>query len=94
MLDEEFLNSMISRRENMSEKEIDLTKVLFNSFNDHDEDLLDSWETCKFFTQLLTKIQKMEDRIVDLELIANRFSNDIQQLDDQINEKEIYMKDW
>lgn len=94
MLDEEFLNSMISREENMSEKEIDLTRVLFNSFNDYGEDVLDSWKTCKFFTQLLTKIQKMEDRIVDLELIANRFSNDIQQLNDQINEKEVYMEDW
>ena len=94
MLDEEFLDSMISNEKNMTEKEINLTKILFKSFNNYEEDFLDSWETCKFFTRLLTKIQKMDERIIDLELIANRFSNDIQQLDDQINEKGIYMEDW
>ena len=97
MLDSEFVDQFLTEESSLEEreKELEEAKKLFEAFNDYENgDLLDSWDTCKFFTRLLTKIQKMENRIQELEEQLESTSYNLGELEDRVDKKGVCMEDW
>jgi DNA repair ATPase RecN len=97
MLDSEFIDQFLTEEPSLAEREKQFkeTKKLFEAFNNYEnDDLLNSWNTCKFFTRLLTKIQKMENRIKELEEQLESTSYNLGELEDRVDKKGVYMEDW
>jgi DNA repair ATPase RecN len=97
MLDSEFVDQFLTEESSLAEreKELEEAKKLFEAFNDYDnDDSLDSWDTCKFFTRLLTKIQTMENRIQQLEEQLESTSYNLGELEAQVHKTGVYMEDW
>jgi DNA repair ATPase RecN len=97
MLDSEFVDQFLTEDSSLAEREKQFkeTKKLFETLNDYEnDDLLNSWNTCKFFTRLLTKIQKMENRIQDLEEQLESTSYNLGELEAQVHKTGVYMEDW
>ena len=97
MIDSEFVDQFLTVESSLAEreKELEEAKKLFEVLNDYENnDLLDSWETCKFFTRLLIKIEKMENRIQELEEQLESTSYNLGELEDRVDKKGVYMEDW
>jgi DNA repair ATPase RecN len=97
MLDSEFVDQFLTEESSLAEREKELkeAKKLFYAFNNYDnDDLLNSWDTCKFFTRLLTKIQTMENRIKELEEQLESTSYNLGELETQVHKTGVYMEDW
>jgi hypothetical protein len=101
MLDSEFVDQFLPTECLVKDRELEVTKKLFETFNNYNNcddpqgrDLLDSWDTCKFFTRLLTKIQKMQNRIQELEEQLKSTSYNLGELEDRVDKKGVYMEDW
>ena len=97
MIDSEFVDQFLTVESSLAEreKELEEAKKLFEVLNDYENnDLLDSWETCKFFTRLLIKIEKMENRIQELEEQLESTSHNLGELEDRVDKKGVYMEDW
>lgn len=93
MLDSEFVDQFLPPQ-CVKDREFEVAKKLFETFNDYDNDELDSWDTYKFFTRLLIKIQKMENRIQELEDQLESTSYNLGELEDRVDKKGVYMEDW
>jgi hypothetical protein len=96
MLDSEFVDQFLTEESSLGEREKELkeAKKLFEAFNNYENNELDSWDTCKFFTRLLTKIETMENRIKELEEQLESTSYNLGELEDQIHKTGVHMEDW
>ena len=101
MLDSEFIDQFLPTEWLIEDRELEVAKKLFETFNNYNNyddpesrDLLDSWDTCKFFTRLLIKIEKMENRIQELEEQLESTSYNLGELEDRVDKKGVYMEDW
>ena len=61
-------------------------------FNNQTE--LDVYNSCTFFARLLSKIQKMENRIQELEEHLESTSYNLGELENRVDRKGVYMEDW
>ena len=61
-------------------------------FNNQTE--LDVYNSCTFFARLLSKIQKMENRIQELEEHLESTSYNLRELENRVDRKGVYMEDW
>ena len=52
------------------------------------------FNSCTFFTRLLTKIETMENRIKELEELLEITSYNLGELEVQVHETGVYMEDW
>lgn len=94
MIDFEFVDQFLPGEYLLKDRELEVAKKLFETFNDYENDELDSWDTCKFFTRLLIKIEKMENRIQELEEQLESTSYNLGELEDQVDKRGVYMEDW
>jgi hypothetical protein len=94
MLDSEFVDQFLPGEYLIKDRELEVAQKLFETFNNYENDELDSWDTCKFFTKLLIKIEKMENRIQELEEQLESTSYNLGELEDRVDKKGVYMEDW
>jgi predicted RNA-binding protein with EMAP domain len=92
MLNSEFVDQFLPP-ECAKDRELEVVRKLFENY-DYEKDELDSWDTCKFFTRLLIKIEKMENRIQELEEQLESTSYNLGELEDRVDKKGVYMEDW
>jgi BMFP domain-containing protein YqiC len=94
MLDSEFIDQFFDGSE-LNEDQKGAFKVLDVRLTDFDHrSELDVYNSCMFFTRLLTKIQKMENRIQELEEQLESTSYNLGELEDRVEKKGVYMEDW
>ena len=94
MLDSEFIDQFFDGPE-LNEDQKGAFNVLDVRLTDFDHGSeLDVHNSCMFFTRLLTKIQKMENRIQELEEQLESTSYNLGELEDRVEKKGVYMEDW
>jgi hypothetical protein len=97
MLDSEFIDQFFDGPELNEDQKgaFNVLDVRLTDF-DHRSELseLDVYNSCMFFTRLLTKIQKMENRIQELEEQLERTSYNLGELEDRVEKKGVHMEDW
>ena len=96
MLNLEFVDQFLPP-ECAKDRELEVAKKLLETLNftvNYEKDELDAWGICKFFTRLLIKIEKMENRIQELEEQLESTSYNLGELEDRVDKKGVYMEDW
>lgn len=94
MLDSEFIDQFFDGHELNEDQKgaFNVLDVRLTDFGHRSE--LNVYNSCMFFTRLLTKIQKMENRIQELEEQLERTSYNLGELEDRVDKKGVYMEDW
>ena len=94
MLDSEFVDQFFDGLE-LNEDQKGCFNILEERLTEyHNQSELNVYNSCMFFTRLLTKIQKMENRIQELEEQLESTSYNLGELEDRVDKKGVYMEDW
>lgn len=97
MLDSEFVDQFFNYYgiNELNEDQKGCFNILEEGLTEYDnQSELNVYNSCMFFTRLLTKIEKMENRIQELEEQLESTSYNLGELEDRVDKRGVYMEDW